>query len=189
MSTRGEPDRAPGQDWSALWEVLADLEQHAEAVYDLERGLDLLDRAQSEYAQVTLAGRLLASADDQISLDVLGIGWISGHVERAAADWLHLQRADRDWVVPHSAVLAVGGASSRAVPEVAWSPLARLGWGSFLRRLATSRTACAIYRRDGARLDGVIVRVGADFVEFRPPERGIVLVPTAAIVAVASREP
>lgn len=176
----------PEPGWARLWDVLTDLEHHAEALYDAERGLDLLDRAQSEYAQVTLAGRLLASVGTEVAVDVLGLGWLAGRLERAAAGWLHLTRADRDWVVPYAAVRAVGGASPRAVPEVAWSPLARLGWASFLRRLSAARTPCALFRSDGGRLDGVLTRIGADFVELR--SRETVLVPTSAIVAVASSE-
>lgn len=178
----------PGAEhgWGRLLDVLADLEHHAEALYDAERGLDLLDRAQSEYAQVTLAARLIASVDHEIAVEVAGLGWLAGTLERAAADWLHLVRADRDWIVPYTAVRAVGGASPRAVPAVAWSPLTRLGWTSFLRRLAAAQSPCAMFRADGGRLDGVVGRVGADFVDLRSPERGVTLVPTAAIVAVAS---
>jgi hypothetical protein len=93
----------------------------------------------------------------------------------------------QDWVVPIAAVAAVDGASPRAVPEVAWSPVTRLGIGSALRRLADEGERCVVHRLDGGRHDGVVVRVGQDFVELAqgdPPRP--VLVALDALAAVQS---
>lgn len=171
----------------ALFDLLADLEAQAASLYDAERGIELLDREQTEYAQVPLTARLLASVGTEIGLEVAGLGWLSGRLERAADGWCHLDRAGHDWVVPTAAVVAVQGASARAVPEVAWSPLVRLGWGTVLRRLATAGAPCALHRRDGGRLEGVLRRVGADFVELLAPSGSELLVPTGAVVALSSR--
>ena len=63
------------------------------------------------------------------------------------------------------AIAAVEGVDQRSVPEVAWSPLTRLGLGSALRRLGDAGERCVVHRRDGGRHDGVPARVGQDFVE------------------------
>ena len=70
----------------ALFALLADLEHRAEAAFDVERGLELLDRRQTEYASVTLAGRLMAGVGAPIGLEVRGVGWLHGRLERVAAD-------------------------------------------------------------------------------------------------------
>ena len=61
-----------------LFAVLDDLEQQAEALYDAERGLELADRSRSEYQQVTLASRLMASVGSEVVLDVRGVGAVGG---------------------------------------------------------------------------------------------------------------
>ncbi len=68
-------------------------------------------------------------------------------------------------MVPLAALTSVGGASARSVPEVAWSPVTRLGLGSALRRLSEAGERCLVHRVDGSPLDGVVRRVGQDFAE------------------------
>ena len=96
-----------------------------------------------------------------------------------------------DWLVPLGAIVAAQGVSDRAVPEVAWSAVSRLGLGSALRRLADEGAACVVATRGGARHEVVLTRVGRDFVEAEtvadPAQR--LLVALASIGAVQSREP
>ena len=61
---------------------------------------------------------------------------MAGRLVRVAVEWCLLERPGHDWIVPLAAVAAVTGASGRAVPEVAWPAVTRLGLGSALRRLA-----------------------------------------------------
>ena len=70
-----------------LFSVLDDLEQQAEALYDAERDLDLADRSRSEYAQVTLASRLMASLDAELTLELRGVGRVSGTLQRVGTGW------------------------------------------------------------------------------------------------------
>lgn len=178
---------APDPSWTSLVDVLADLEQQAEALYDVERSLEVADRARAEYLSVRLAGRLMASVGTAVALELPHVGWLRGELVRVTATWCHLRVADRDWVLVHDALGAVVGASDRALPEVAWSPLARLGPGSVLRRLAGTPTVVRLQRRDGGRLDGIVRRVGADFVELVVADQPV-LVPLAGVAALASRE-
>lgn len=169
-----------------VFSLLEDLEQQAEALYDAERGPELADRVRAEYATVTLASRLAASAGSKVELDVQGVGRLAGQLDRVAAGWVSLEVAGTEWVVRTAAVVEVRGASERALPEVAWSPLGRLGVGSALRRLADAGEPCWWHRLDGVRVEGVPVRVGADFVELRTGQEGrAVLVALDALAAVA----
>ena len=175
-------------DWDEqLFALLDDLEQQAEALYDAERDVDLADRSRAEYAAVTLASRLMASAGRPVTLEVEGIGAVTGELRRVGDGWCLLHGAAQDWVVRLAAVLAVEGASERSVPEVAWSPIARLGLGSALRRLADAGERCVLHTVSGTAYDAVPVRVGRDFVEARVGETREVLVSFGLLAAVQSR--
>lgn len=174
------------QDLFALFD---DLEQQAEALYDAERGIELADRSRAEYLQVRLAGRLMASLGLDVGLDVTGVGGLDGTLERVGVDWCLLRGAAQDWIVLTTAVAAVRGASERAVPDLAWSPLARLGLGSALRRVADAGERCVLHLVDGSSHEGVLHRVGADFVEVRTGAGDrVVLVAFPALAAVQSRD-
>jgi len=171
-----------------LFALLDDLEQWAEALYAADRGAELADRSRTEYQQVSLASRLMASLDAEVRLEVVGVGPVAGELERVADGWCVLRGAAQDWVVCLPAVAAVHGASDRSVPEVAWSPVARLGLGSALRRLADAGERCVLHLRDATSYDAVLRRVGADFVEATVGEGRTVLVAFSALAAVQSRD-
>lgn len=172
-------------DWEErLFATFDDLEQQAAALYDAERAAELGDRTRAEYAAVVLAGRLMASVGDDVVLDVPGVGPVAGRLSRVTRDWCLLERGGQDWIVPLAAVAAVWGASERAVPEVAWPAVSRLGLGSALRRLADAGEPVVLHRRDGTRHEVVPTRVGADFVEARAPDGRPVLVAFGAVAAV-----
>lgn len=172
-----------------LFAFLDDLEQQAEGLYDVDRAPGLADRERAEYQQVPLAARLMASLEQEVTLHVTGVGAVAGRLDRVAHEWCLISGRGQDWMVRLPAVAAVDGGSDRAVPEVAWSPVARLGLGSALRRLADAGERCVVHRLDGARHDGTVRRVGQDFAEVLegdPPR--VTLVAFAAVAAVQSRE-
>ncbi len=167
-----------------LFAYLDDLEQDAETRFDAERAGELNDRARAEYAAVTLAGRLMASVGRPLVLEVRGAGAVSGVLDRVGGDWCLLDAGTREWVVRLAHVATVAGASERSVPEVAWSPVARLGVGSALRGLADAGARCLVRTAVGASYDVVIGRVGADFVEVVTGQDRTLLLPLSAISAV-----
>lgn len=171
-----------------LFALLDDLEQQAEALYDAERDADLADRSRAEYAQVTLASRLMASVDREVAIDVRGVGQVTGTLQRVGAGWCLVSGAGQDWVVRLAALNRVRGASERSVPEVAWSPLAGLGLGSALRRIADSCDPCRLHLVDGAQHEVVLTRVGQDFVEASGVDRQSLLVPFGQLAAVQRRD-
>ena len=170
-----------------LFSVLDELEQQAEALYDADREAEVADRSRAEYGAVTLASRLMASVDAEVSLEVLGVGRLTGALRRVATGWLLLEAAGAEWVVALPAVASVSGTSPRSVPEVAWSPVTRLGLGSALRRLGEAGERCVVHLVDGGRADGVVRRVGQDFVEVEPAPGRVELVAFASVAGVQSR--
>ena len=171
-----------------LFALLDDLEQQAEALYAADRDAELADRSRAAYQQVTLASRLMASLDAPIRVEVTGVGAVEGVLERVADGWCVLRGPAQDWVVCLAAITVVRDASDRSVPEVAWSPVARLTIGSALRRLADAGERCVLRLRDATTYDGVLHRVGADFVEVTTGEGRRALVALDALAAVQSRE-
>lgn len=170
-----------------LFAVLDDLEGQASAAFDAEREAELADRARAAYAEVTLASRLMASVGEQIGLDLPSLGRVEGTLERVGEGWCHLRGVGQEWIVPLRHVVSAHGASRRSVPEVAWSPVSRLGLSSALRRLADSAAPCQLCLRDGSRPEVRVLRVGADFVEAATAAEELVLVAHEAVVAIRSR--
>lgn len=170
-----------------LFALFDDLEGQAEALYDAEREAEVADRSRAEYQQVSLASRLMASVDREVALEVSGVGALHGRLVRVGAGWCLLAARAQEWIVPLAAVVVVREASERSVPEVAWSPLTRLGLGSALRRLAEAGERCLVHLDDGSRHEVRLARVGADFVEAVGEHGGPVLVAFARLAAVQSR--
>lgn len=171
-----------------LFALFDDLEGQAGALAAVERGAEHADRSRAEYQTVTLASRLMASAGTELILVVAGVGTLAGTVDRVAADWLLLSAGQHDWVISMDAVTTVEQASVRSIPEVAWSPLTRLGLGSALRRIAEAGERCLLHLRDGSRHEGTLRRIGADFCELvEGDDRRMILVPFAALAAAQSR--
>lgn len=153
-----------------LFAVVDDLESQAQAAFAQERNLELEDRRRSEYAEVTLQARLMASVGSSVTLEIAGVGQLRGRLSQVADDWVLLDAGTGEWAVAGAAIVTVEGASRRAVPSVAWPVTARLGLSSALRRLAESGERCVLHRRDGGRHDGVLRRIGGDFCELHAGE-------------------
>jgi hypothetical protein len=171
-----------------VFALLDDLEQQAEALYAAERDADLADRSRAAYREVTLASRLMASVGEEVRLEVIGISAVDGVLERVGDGWCLVSGPAQDWVVHLPAVATVRGAAERSLPEVAWSPVARLGLGSALRRIADAGERCVAHLVDGTTYDGQLRRIGADFAEVAVAGGWTVLVAFASLAAVQSRE-
>lgn len=172
-----------------LFALLDDLEQQAEGVFSAERDLEVADRAQAEYAQVGAPTRLMASLGSPVTLQVRGVGTLTGELRRVADGWCLVASRGRQWIVRLDALSAARGLSQRSEPEVAWPVTARLGLGSALRRIAVAGEACQLRLVDGSQYDVRLARVGRDFVEaFVGDEATPALFWFAALAAVHQRD-
>lgn len=155
-----------------LFAFLDDLEGQAEAAYDLDREAEVAERARAEYAAVSLAARLHAAIDTEVTLQVAGVGPLTGQLARVAAGWCLLEARGSEWILRHPAIIAASGLPSRAVPQEAWPVTARLGLGSALRRLAEAQSPVQLRLVDAGQVDvRRLVRVGEDFAEVLVGER------------------
>jgi hypothetical protein len=171
-----------------LFALFDDLEQQADGLFQVERGHEIADRGQAEYAQVTLASRMMASIDREVVIEVIGVGSVGGTMQRVSADWCLIAGQGQEWIVRLPAVSQLRGASDRSIPPAAWSPTASLGLGSALRRIAQERQRCLLHLMDGARHDVLVGRVGADFVEATVGESTTALYAFGSIAAVQKRD-
>lgn len=171
-----------------LFALFDDLEGQAAAAWEADREAELADRARSEYGAVTLASRLMASRGAEVSVDLPHVGRVEGRLDRVGEGWFLLSGRGQDWIVSLRWVAVVRGASTRSVPEVAWSPVDRLGLRAALRRLADAEARCLLHLADGARPEAYVSRVGADFLEARDASGVDFLVAYDALVAVQNRD-
>lgn len=180
---------APHPSWDEqLFALFDDLEGQASALFELERDAELVDRSRAEYHRVTLDSRLMASIGAPLGLTVAGVGRVEGELQRLGLGWCLVSGHAQDWIVRTACIEVVQGASDRSVPEVAWSPLHKLGVSSALRRLAESRVRCVVHLVGGGQHEAVVRRVGADFVEISSPSDALALIAYDAISAVQSRD-
>src|SRR6478672_8861288 len=110
-----------------LFALFDDLEGQAAALWEADREAELADRARAEYASVSLASRLTASRGREVRLGLPHVGRVEGRLDRVGDGWCLLSGAGQDWIVPLAHVVTVEGCRERSVPEVAWSPVDRLG--------------------------------------------------------------
>lgn len=173
-----------GTSWeSRLLELFDDLEQQAAGLDLVERELQVSDLAQSEYAQVTLADRLRAAVGVEVTLLLPAGLQVRGVLTRSGEGWVVLRDAgDAAWVVPTPHLLGVGGLGPRAAHPSTGSVADRLPLRALLRRVAEEGRSCLLHLRDGSRREGVLRRVGHDFVEI-DAAASTVLVPAEALVA------
>ena len=181
-----EPDRN-------IEALLEDLEQQAGGLHLADRDAELVDRMRGEYARVDLLGRLLASLGHPVVVELVGRRRLAGELTEAGVDYLALSasRPTRHrWVVRQAAVETLAGLSDRAVAEAARPAVARLTFGSAVRRLAEAGPVL-LHHLGGAQREVTVTRVGADFLEARAapadttaPGADALVLPFTALAAV-----
>lgn len=166
-----------------MFEVLEDLEAHAETLHHLERAAEVADRSRAEYQAVLLEARLMSSVGHDVVLGLRGVGPVRGRLERVGDRWCQVVAAPARWTVLNAALLWAQGLSERAVPRVAWSRIDTVGLGSPLRRAADDHLEATLHLVDGTSLQGVLGRVGGDFLELDDGPAAGAVVPFDALSA------
>jgi hypothetical protein len=172
------------------WEALfADLEATVEGVRLQEHEAEVAEQARAEYAAVRLIDRLRVRSGRSLACELVDGRRLDGVVRETGADWLLLQVAPAEVLVPVRALTAVtrsatdtSGVSGSAVRSVARSmtgsatggavsvaPRAglgeSLGLSAVLRGLSVRRVPVRLALPGSRMLAGTIDRVGADHLE------------------------
>jgi hypothetical protein len=148
-------------------ELFADLEGDAEGLAQRERDAEIAERTRMELASLTLLDRLHGGVGQEVTIDVLGAGRLTGHLRRVGPVWLLLDAGSlQGWAVALAAITGVQGLTAAAA-QAAAAPSAARGatWASAFRTMSRDREVVLIHRIDGATVRGVPARVGRDFVE------------------------
>lgn len=156
----------PSEPLQALFE---DLEQQAAGLHLADRDAEIADRARGEYAAVTFADRVHASVGRRVRLRLSGTTVVEGRLDAAGTDWCAVVGGEgggrSEWVVRLAAVERAVGMSARAVPEPVRPVVARLGFGSAIRRVVDEAADVVLHCTDGSQERVRVLRVGADFLE------------------------
>jgi hypothetical protein len=185
------------------WEDLfADLEAQTRALEQEEVRAEVAERTRGEVAQVALVNRLRATVGATIAVDVWGAGRVQGRLLRVGPDFVLLASVapSRELVVVLAAVLSYGQLPPGAVGAGSIGPAeARLGVTSALRGIAADRSEVTLALRDGQRVNGTVLRVGADWLDLtehppgEPPRaaavHGLRTVPLGQLAVVQRRTP
>ncbi len=174
--------------WERLFE---DLEAQLEAAEDEELAAEVADRSRREAARLRLVDRLRGSVGAMTVVTLQGLR-VRGTIGRVGPDWVLLDDAGADLLVPLAAVVLVEGVGpSSAEPGSEGVVTARLGLGYALRAIGDDRAELRVFLADGSQRTGRVGRVGADhleLVEHDPGEpslvRGTSTVPFQGLTAV-----
>lgn len=181
--------------WRALFE---DMEAQFDAAERLISDAEIADRVRSEQGAVTLADRLRGQVGLILRVGTSGGNLFDGELTHVGAEWLVLTKPPGEVMVPMASIRHVEGLGRNVASEESRVHKA-LGLGSALRTLARDRAAVTVHTEgSGARIEGIIDRVGRDFMEIAAvlpgePRRSarvsaVYAVPFTGISAVSSRQ-
>lgn len=161
--------RRQGERYGRLvrWEDLfADLEREWEGLAEADRQVEIAERTRAEFARVTFADRLRGSEGRDVRLVTRLGDPVDGELTGVGADFVLLNSARHEYVLPLAAVGSATGLGAASLSEQAAGPVrARLTLASVLRRIAADRSVVTVVATDGRAVSGTLARVGADFVE------------------------
>ena len=180
--------------WKALFD---DIEAQLDAAEQVVTDAEVADRVRREQGSVALADRLRGQLGLVLRVGTPGGGIFEGELTHVGSEWLVLSKAPTEVVIPLPAIRMVEGLGRNAATEKS-SVQGALGLGSALRTLARDRAFVTVHRMEGGtRIEGIIDRVGKDFLEIaavlpgelrRPASvSAVYAVPFVGIAAVSSR--
>ena len=150
--------------WDSLF---GDMEAQFFADRTLAREAEVAERARVEVAQFALADRLRGALGREVSITLNNGSKEAGSLGRVGADWLVLNTATRQWLIPLHSVSYFENLGRLARKPVN-GPALVFPLASALRGLARERQSVEVHVAAGAAgrvLSGVIDRVGKDFLE------------------------
>lgn len=148
--------------WKALFD---DLEAQLDAADQVVSDAEIADRVRREQGSVTLSDRLRGQLGLILRLGTPGGEIFEGELTHVGSEWVVLSAAPGEVVIPLAAIRLIEGLGRTAASEKSRVQGA-LGLASALRTLARNRASVTVHRIEGGRrIDGVIDRVGKDFLE------------------------
>lgn len=189
------PPYADGMRWDALFQ---DMEAQLAAEQRLVLESEVSERARVEIAGIALADRLRAALGRELAVLLSSGLQVSGVLAHVGSEWIVLNEAPQQWLVPYSAVARYQGVGRDVLQDS--GVRARMGLASALRGLARDRSEVTVHLAMAATqeraLFGVIDRVGKDHFDLAVTSAGearrqgnvssVVTVPFATLAALRS---
>lgn len=146
--------------------VFQDYEARLASIRQQEVEADAREQYIAEFSKVQLLDRLAAQTGMSLVVATLdGRKW-SGEVESVGLGWFQMKSDDSSVLIPTSMVLWCDGENSRSLANT--SSLTRsLSYAFALRALVRYRLSARIFLEGGYEIDGMLERVGADFIEIK----------------------
>ncbi len=172
-----------------LLDLFEDLEQQAEGAALAARDAEVAELARAEYSEIDLAARCHASVGADVELTGPAGLVVRGRVARAGAGWCLLVSGSgarsvvQEWLFVLTGLVSARGLSPHALPVSTRPITARLGLGHVLRSMAEERGTVTLVRCDGEHRQGVLGRVGRDFLELVGEGGGVEVVPFSGLAA------
>lgn len=170
--------------WEALFSDLqVQSAAHQQELFEAE----VAEAVGVEWSRTMLCDRFRAHVGHQVTLQLRGGAAVTFSIGAVGRDWLSGSAGVQAWLIPAGAVLSVTGLSRRARQESSPSQR-RLGIGAPLRALAAAREQVVVRGSMGELAEGVLVGVGADFLDIRSTGQAqrITTVPLHALSGVRS---
>ncbi len=172
--------------WDRLWwDLAAQADQLERDDFDAE----VADRTRREQAAVALLDRVRGSMGRLLACQLADGSLLRGVVVGYGADWLALEGQARSGgesaaLVPVAAVRGVVGLASAAVPDQAVGAVtARRDLRMVLAGLGEARVPVRVRRAGLENLQGVLVRVGSDYLDLQTADGATWSLPLAACLA------
>jgi hypothetical protein len=148
------------------WERLfADLEARLEAEERAGLEGEVADLVRAERSRLAVRDRLRAHLDERLTLSfVSGDPPATGRLLDVGADWVLVEAAIGEMLIPIAVVASIAGLSRQAAPDSS-EVARRLGIGVILRGLARDRAVVSVRLAGDQCVTGTIDRVGADHVD------------------------
>lgn len=180
--------------WKSLFD---DVEAQFEAAEQAALESEVADRFRSEQATLGLVDRMRGQIGLVLKVAVSNGRVFTGELTHVGSEWLVLSSAAEEVIVPFHAVQLVEGLGRTVALEASRLQQA-LGLSSALRTLSRDRAPVTLHRVGSElRVEGVIDRVGKDFVELAevlPGEQrrrtgvsSVFAVPFRSIAAISTR--
>lgn len=158
---------------------------------------EIAERARTEQSAVSMLDRLRGQRGVSLRIRTLGGLVFDGPLRHVGSEWVVLETGSGAALVPVAGIAVVEGLGRQARVERS-TVSARLGLGSVLRAFARDRVILSVHLAGGgSRIDGIIDRVGRDFLELaavplgeqrRPGSvAGVLMIQFRSIEAVLSR--
>lgn len=181
--------------WEALFEDV-EAQLAAAELRDAESRVSELSRL--GLSSITLADRLRGQLGNMLTVRASCGTAFGGTLSHVGSGWLVLESGPSSVLIPAPGIQSIEGIGRQAQTETS-GVTRRLGLAGALRALSRDRAHVIVHATDGGpRLDGMIDRVGRDFLELAAFPRGeqrrpgnvsgVYALPFSAIAAVSSHQ-